>query len=145
MSEPYTILIIDDSPDDLEFYSTLLSRSAEGHRVLTALSPSQGFELCAQNKIDCLLVDFNMPEATGLEVLEKIVMKGPADMAVILLTGQPRQSIQAEAARKGAYDFLVKDAGMSSDELDLIVTKCVRKARELALRKGKLNGASPTR
>jgi CheY-like chemotaxis protein len=124
-----TVLIIDDSPDDLEFYSRLLGRAGAGRKytVLTAQDAEQGLKLFDQNDIDCSIVDYNLPDRDGLATVRALQQRaGKRNGApVVILTGQPKQEIQAEAARSAAFDYVVKDAITSTAQLERVILKAI--------------------
>ena len=65
MKDPIlNILIIDDNPDDLEFYTELLGRPTGdySYEVFLAEDANAGLSIFKENKIDCTFIDFNMPE-----------------------------------------------------------------------------------
>jgi len=134
-----TILIIDDSSDDLEFYAQLLKR-ANGefsYTVLTAESAEVGLKIFGAHVVDCTFIDFNMPEHDGLAVVEMLQEKqGRAQIPMVILTGEPHQRVQAEAARQGAMDYITKDSVNSSEVLEKLIDKVTSWAG--ALNKGKL-------
>lgn len=130
--ERLEVLFVDDSPEDLEFFSSLLKESSAGHKIMTASSPNEALRISRDNNLDCIVIDFNMPEQNGLELLDQLSDNKNPSVATLIMTGQPNQTIQADAARKGAYNFIVKDINLTSEELEAIVIKCVKMARSLA-------------
>jgi CheY-like chemotaxis protein len=123
-----TILIIDDNPDDLEFYKTILSKSSKFYKyeTLTAEDLSEGLAHVRQNIIDCCFIDYNLPEVNGLEISEKIQKENDAvAIPIVILTGEPHQSIQAEAARQGLFDYVIKDAVRSQPQFERIIDKAI--------------------
>ncbi len=55
---------------------------------------------------DLILTDFNLPDVTGMELLEKI--RRQCATPVIMVTGENVGYFAAEAIRKGAMDYVVK-------------------------------------
>ncbi len=130
-----TILLIDDNPDDLSFYTDLLKRTSGeySYSIITASNSEQGVQAFQSNDIDCTFVDFNMPGLDGLatvNALQKIA--GHENVPVVLITGEPTQRIQANAARAGAMDFIVKEAITSSEQLERVINKVIAWATELS-------------
>ena len=64
------ILFIDDDPMTLEMLS--LVANASGFNALSNLSATAGFEMAVEQQPEVIILDYNMPEMTGVEVLKKI-------------------------------------------------------------------------
>jgi FixJ family two-component response regulator len=102
-----TILIIDDSPEDTAAYKRLLLKSTDySFIILESDSGAGGLNLLDQEDVDCILLDYRLPDADGLELLERIAQK---NKPVIFLTGHGNETIAVEAMKKGAMDYLVKN------------------------------------
>jgi DNA-binding NtrC family response regulator len=102
-----TILIIDDNPEDIDTYKRLLLKSMDySFLILEADSGAKGLSLFAENDVDCILLDYRLPDTDGLELLEKIV---PENKPVVFLTGYGNETIAVEAMKKGAMDYLIKN------------------------------------
>lgn len=101
------IMVVDDDPITLAIIKALLE---EDYEVITASSSLQAFgHLRRDNKLDLILVDMEMPECTGLEVLKQ--MKGTprlAQIPVILLSTVDTRPLEREAIENGAADFVDK-------------------------------------
>lgn len=105
--EKLSILIIDDNPEDIATYKRLLLKSADySFLILEANSGARGLELLAEKEVDCILLDYRLPDIDGLELLEKIASK---NKPVIFLTGHGNETIAVEAMKKGATDYLIKN------------------------------------
>jgi len=78
--------------------------------------------------VDVVLLDHELPDTTGLEVLEAIRTR-PQPPAVILITAHGNESLAATALRSGADDYLAKDVSLT--ELLPQVLERVRRTREL--------------
>ena len=131
MADTLNILIIDDNPDDLEFYNELLSQCETEYNVYMAETAEEGLAISKAQTIDCAFIDFNLPERDGVELLEEIRAESPKHQAMVILTGEPHQKIQAEAARKGALDYIVKDAHTSPEQIEAVIQKVLNWAKEL--------------
>lgn len=97
------ILIIDDNESHSELAARRLKK--EGWEVVTTDSnePNRSFE-----KYDFILLDYSMPQRSGLEVL-KLMQDLELRTPVIFLTGHGNEIIASEAIKMGAYDYVVKD------------------------------------
>jgi DNA-binding response OmpR family regulator len=63
--------------------------------------------LAGDNSFDSVLLDLGLPDSQGLDTLERVRAKAPS-VPVVVLTGLADEMASAEAARMGAYDYLVK-------------------------------------
>jgi len=97
----------------------LLSRILEdaGHTVHTAERGDRAFDLMSAGNLDLAILDLNMPEIHGLDVL-KFVRARPVyqSMPVLVLTTKGEESVQSEAMAAGASLYLTKP--FSSTELE---------------------------
>ena len=99
------LLIIEDDLDQRE----LIAESIEGHfGIGTAMAVETLADALRQplDTFDLILSDYNLPDATGLEVLEQI--SAISQTPVILVTGENHAETAAEAIRHGAMDYIVK-------------------------------------
>src|SRR5579872_7479375 len=107
------VLMIDDSSSDRRLYRSLLSEMlGSGLQFWDATSAAQGIELCRTVEPDCVLLDYRLPDMTGLECLTMIRGPDPAAVpgfAIVMLAGLIDEQIVVEAMRGGAQDYLVKD------------------------------------
>src|SRR5947209_3172158 len=76
-----TLLCIDDSESELEIRKTVLQ--FHGYRVLTAENAREGLELIAENKVDVVLLDYQMPEMNGVTVARKIRRISPGTHIIL--------------------------------------------------------------
>ena len=101
------ILAIDDDEVSRRLIKGNLSDIAQ---VSTVIGGPDGLSyLNAGNKVDLILLDYRMPEMTGIEVLKQI--KGLAEfreVPVIMLTGEENESLELQALEAGAADFIHK-------------------------------------
>lgn len=104
-----TILIVDDSPDITSIFQDLLA--LEGYSNATyCLDPRNAVDLIKSNPPDLLILDYKMPNLSGIDVMRILNKKGLASekMPVIMLTGETDVDVKAEALRLGVSDFLAK-------------------------------------
>jgi DNA-binding response OmpR family regulator len=127
MAEPLNsrILLVDDDPDIARLVQHILA--SNGMEPATQVTTGRE-ALAALNQIDIVLLDQQLPDTSGLDVLDAIRSR-PAPPAVVLITAHGNESLAAAALRRGADDYLAKDAALS-DLLPQIVER-VRRTREL--------------
>jgi PAS domain S-box-containing protein len=100
------VLIVDDSPEDRQTYAHFLS---DDHQVLESELGAAGLSAIREYKPDCVLLDYSLPDMTGLEVLDALAKDTslPA-VAVVFLTGYADTAIAVSAMKAGALDFVEK-------------------------------------
>lgn len=106
-NEQGSLLIV----DDIEANRDLLSRRLEdrGYRVTLAENGKQALELLAQREFDLVLLDIEMPEMSGLEVLEVLrKTRAPIELPVIMVTARHQSSDIVKALNLGANDYVTK-------------------------------------
>jgi len=103
------ILIVDDSEDDI-LVTTLFLASNKNYNLLTANNGKDAYEITISNTIDLILMDWEMPDLSGLEtiVLIKSLEKNK-EIPIIILTGRKTDSVDlANALDSGAVDYIRK-------------------------------------
>ncbi|PSP74481.1 hypothetical protein BRC86_05700 [Halobacteriales archaeon QS_3_64_16] len=125
-SAPVRILHVDDEPDFADLAATFIERERQGFEVHTARSPTEGFAILAEEPIECIVSDYDMPETNGLEFLETIREDHP-NLPFILFTGKGSEEIASEAITAGVTDYLNKGSG--TDQYT-VLANCIDNAVE---------------
>ena len=104
MTAAPTILIIDDTPQNIRLLDAVLS--PQGYRVVAAASGREGLEKISSEDPALVLLDIVMPDLSGLEVCHRI-RENPATrlLPVVMLTSSGDQD-KASAIEAGADDFI---------------------------------------
>jgi two-component system response regulator HydG len=129
---PPLLLVIDDEPDILE----IVKRFAQqlGFEVETCLNAVEALSGLSKLDPDVALVDLQMPDILGLDVLKAIRSADP-ECQVILMTGGPTIDTAIEAVKLGALDYLQKP--LDFERLSRLLTGVVdgmrRRERLLAI------------
>jgi CheY-like chemotaxis protein len=107
--EPTTVLIVEDDPHDLDAYSSGLLQRYSCYRILKAETIKAGLQEFQSEKIDCVVLDLDLAESSGFEVLLELIpdRKNP-QIAVIILTKLASPHIRDVALTHGAVGYLVK-------------------------------------
>lgn len=101
--------------DDNELRQTLsLWLQQEGYRVDSELSVAGFFQLIRKNRPDLVILDWNLPESSGLEVLSWIRAEYGYGIAVVFSTARSAEADVVQALKAGADDYLKKP--LSRDE-----------------------------
>ncbi|MEJ2387635.1 MAG: sigma 54-interacting transcriptional regulator [Chromatiaceae bacterium] len=118
------ILIVEDD----QVFSELLAMHLEdlGHRARVAGGAQQARQLLEQERADAVLLDQQLPDAPGVDLLREIAA-APDHPPVIVITGVGDNTLAIEAMRQGAYDFIRKP--MDELELDTTLANAVRTHR----------------
>jgi DNA-binding response OmpR family regulator len=103
-----TILVIDDDPEQGLLYEQDLSDA--GYRVLRAMNGCQGLEMAREQRPDCVVLDINMPDIDGLEVLSRILAAQP-QLPVILNTAY--SGYQDNFMSWAADSYVVKSSNLA--------------------------------
>ncbi len=106
----YTILIVEDCPEDRELYRRFLLRdTACSYTILEAATGQEGLELWHQHHPDLLLLDYRLPDLDGLAFLDQLQepIQQPC-LPVVMLTGLGNEAIAVKAIKAGVQDYLVK-------------------------------------
>jgi PAS domain S-box-containing protein len=140
-TDPIHVLHVDDDPGLTDVASEFLEREDDRIDVVTATSAPAGLDTLAEDDVDCVVSDYEMPRMDGLEFLEAI-REEYGDLPFILYTGKGSETIASEAISRGVTDYLQKQT--DPDQYTLLanrVTNAVeryRSRRELAERKRRL-------
>lgn len=108
MPQQRTILVVDDSPQNIQAIAAILKSE---HKVKAATSGAKALALANadEGRPDLVLLDVMMPEMDGYEVCERL--KGDertADIPVIFLTARTDTEDEEKGLRLGAVDFIGK-------------------------------------
>ncbi len=102
----HSVLIIDDQQDLLDITRLFLERFGE-MSVDTAKSAKEALAKIKDRNYDALVVDFDLPDISGIEFLKIIRAKGDTT-PIIIFTGVGRENAAIEALNNGADFFLKK-------------------------------------
>jgi DNA-binding NtrC family response regulator len=126
-------LIVDD---DRSFQHGLVEVvEREGFKALTAGDLAEARAELAQGLPDAVLIDLNLPDGSGMELLDEFAGNGSPE--VILITGQATVETAIEALRRGAADYLTKPVDFA--RIKTVLANLVR-TRELKKEIGSLRG-----
>lgn len=103
------ILTVDDSVTIRRIIKKNIA--AMGHEVIEAADGNEALAALADpaNQVDLVILDWNMPGMTGLEVLKRIKADPKLkDTVVMMLTSEADQNCVVDALRAGAQNYLTK-------------------------------------
>lgn len=100
-----SILMVEDSPTNAALYAAYLEQAK--HSVTVADTGKTAIEAMEADRPDLMLLDLQLPDMNGLDLLEKLP-EGLGRFPIVVLTGNGSVRAAATAMRAGAVDFLMK-------------------------------------
>ncbi len=121
------VLLVDDEEKILKTLGRALRD--EGHHVTTASRALDGQRLLVEQSFDLLVIDYRMPDRSGLEVLKELVATTPESErpAIVMMTAHGSVESAVEAMKLGALDYLQKP--FEVDELLLTARRALAAQR----------------
>ncbi len=119
------VLIIDDSKEIRDFLIEYILEPM-GFEVLSADDGLMGLELAISERPDLMITDQQMPQLTGLQVLQKLRDR-KVDIPAILMTGQGSEETAVSAFRLGIRDYIIKP--IDAEELSESIENALRESR----------------
>jgi PAS domain S-box-containing protein len=130
-TDPHRILVIDDNPDDVELAGEALLQAWPDCVVASVGTAEAGLEKARSSNWALILVDYQLPRKTGLEILQDLKTACP-DSGIILLTGQGDEATAVQVMLAGA-DYYLRKSGNFLFELPVVVREVLEK-RHLRLK-----------
>ena len=113
---PYSILYLDDEPDNLLAFKAVFRRQ---YNILSAQNADEGLALLRSHAVDLIISDQRMPHTTGVAFFEQILDEFPEPIRMIL-TGYSDVQAIVDAINKGkVYHYITKPWKM--EELKVIM------------------------
>jgi two-component system response regulator MprA len=109
MTDTRLILITEDDPDTAFLLQSALGRA--GHRTIAANSGEAALRLARQQPVDLILLDWDLPGITGIDVCRQLRQHTAAP--IIMVTGHGAVADRVAGLEGGADDYLVKPFDMS--------------------------------
>ena len=119
-----SVLVVDDDPDISDILQDRLESLAL--RVSKAATARKAFELLSKDYPDVMLLDIEIPDQNGMEVLRQI-RRQEINTAVVMITAYATVDRAVEAMKEGAYDFITKP--FNADQIALTVEKALERQR----------------
>jgi len=116
--------VVDDDPDIREVVKDRLE--SLGCRVLAASNGKEGLELLEKQSPQLVLLDIEMPDMNGLDVLKQIRARGN-EATVVMITAYGSIERAVQAMKQGAYDFIPKP--FEPEQIALTVEKALERER----------------
>lgn len=113
INDSQTVLVVDDVASIREGLTRVLQRL--GYRVLAAPGGAEAIDLLQHRSVDILLLDLEMPDLSGDEVVTDALTVAP-DVGIIMLSGRNDAFSAATCMQRGALDYLTKPVDMETLE-----------------------------
>ena len=122
------ILCIDDNPDSIFLTKRVLEKSSMSCQVDAAKDATEGMSKVRSQTYDMVLCDYRLPGSSGVDFTAQLQSQG-IKIPVVVMTSAGSERIAVEAMKKGAYDYVVKDASYD-DVLPEIIRQVLERCRE---------------
>ncbi|CAN7436901.1 sigma-54 dependent transcriptional regulator [Trinickia sp. LjRoot230] len=99
-------LIVEDDPNSLSGLSAIVA--ADGFSVDTAVSLAEARAALSRFIPDVVLIDLNLPDGSGLDLLSHLPAQPDGVLPVIVMTGNATVESAIEGLRHGIWDYLLK-------------------------------------
>ena len=107
MGKKYRFFLVDDDPNIIELFSTVLE--TDGHAVFRNTSSTAALSQIIEKKPDCVLLDIMMPEIDGFELCKRLKAEQSLDrMKIVMVSGKTYEYDRQQALALGADDFITK-------------------------------------
>tara|TARA_B100001939_G_C16947617_1_gene620996 strand:+ start:22038 stop:24368 length:2331 start_codon:yes stop_codon:yes gene_type:complete len=111
-----TVLAVDDNPDNLYLLERLLQK--QGHKTIATSRPDEALYLITENWFDLIILDIQMPEMDGFQMLEEIRSRGlvPPDRPIAAITAYASAEDRRSILEAGFQAYLSKPISPKSLE-----------------------------
>jgi PAS domain S-box-containing protein len=107
MSSAIRVLHVEDDPDFAALVAEFLEREDDRLDVVTVHDPAAAVDRLADERVDCVVSDYDLPGRDGVELLESIRADHP-NLPFVLFTGRGSEDIASEAIDAGVTNYLQK-------------------------------------
>jgi len=103
------VLLVDDNEQWAQYIKGELENRTEGLEVSTAFTANEAVtNLHEKDSYDCVVADYHMPEADGIQLLQTVRDENP-DLPFILVTGEGSENVASQAIEEDVTDYIKKD------------------------------------
>jgi DNA-binding NtrC family response regulator len=110
MQRNYRVLLVDDDINSLNILIEIMRR--DGYDTISAIDGHDAILKMKDNPVDVVILDFHLPDTTGLDVLEQIKHIQP-NIPVIITSADSSPNILLDVHDAGAYSFIRKPANLN--------------------------------
>jgi DNA-binding NtrC family response regulator len=101
----YTVLLVDDDLNSLNILVEIMRR--DEYNTISAIDGHDAISKMQDNPVDIVILDFHLPDTTGLDVLKQIKSIQP-NIPVIIMSADSSPNILLDVHGAGAYSFIRK-------------------------------------
>jgi CheY-like chemotaxis protein len=114
---PKKVLVVDDSTLMRRLITEIVEADPELRVVDVAENGKVALQKERQHRPDCVLLDIEMPELSGLDTMRRLRLRSSAKVVILSHLGNEGSRVRAEALRLGAADVIDKPTGAVSRDL----------------------------
>jgi len=103
----HLMLVVDDDVLSQALVSGIIAAAKPNSRSIVASNGQEALEICREQAVDCVLVDYEMPDMDGLTLVRHLRELYPF-LPIILCTGAGDELLAAETLKSGATDYFPK-------------------------------------
>ena len=107
------VMLVDDEMLLVESLEIILTYSGKFNIVGKASNGNEALDILSREQVDVMLVDLNMPQMGGIELISRVKENYPSIKMIVLTTFYDEKNI-TEALAGGALGYLLKDSGKDS-------------------------------
>ena len=133
------VLVVDDAREIRDFLAEYVLEPG-GFEVLTASDGLEGLQLAFSERPDLLIIDFQMPNMSGLELLRRLRLRH-VEIPSILITAHGSEQVAIKALRLGVRDYVIKPFVV--EEMQEAIERALRESR-LSMEREQLIGQLKT-
>jgi hypothetical protein len=125
------LLAVDDNEVDREILAQTLAVAFPGAEIYGVSDPSTVPKLCREQKLDCVFIDYNMPEMDGL-TLAGLLRSADSYLPIVVVTSVGDEMLVTEAMRAGVSDYIPKPR-VTPEAIRRIVERTIHTASQARL------------
>ena len=101
------VLVVDDSPTDLQMLSTLLKK--QGYEVVTAVDGEEALDKAMSTRPPVVVLDIILPKKNGFQVCRQLKTTAETrDIKVVLVSSKNQESDKFWGMKQGADEYIAK-------------------------------------
>ncbi len=130
MLGPKSILFIDGNAQDRWYYAHRLKLTSPDYVIFEAASGQAGLDLCSSQLIDCVILEIDLPDMSGFEVLAKLVPIAEYPKVPIIMLTRLSNPDLLDLARKNGAQAALRKIEISDGILDRTILKAIATVRD---------------